>query len=137
MTLTNLQKLALTACTEFDRSAIGPGTYVIEPFNVTVGGRVTVCADEEYTPTIKIPLIPTVALALKKMGIQREHFLKVMKEAVVEVLAQDADMRAALMQQSGLTTFEEEFRSKVLQNLPKSTRNGKVLTDVTVARTEE
>ena len=131
--LTELQKLLLENLKiKADRTAIQPGNYNIPPFMVTVGGSMDVLEDEAYTPTVDIPLIPTVALALKKMGIQREHFLKVMSESVNEVLLQNRSMRAALLAQSGLEEFEAEFRRKVLAELPNKTRKGKVLAHTTV-----
>lgn len=131
--LTNLQKLALNKLDlEVDRESIAPGRYPLQPFTVQVSGELLVSEDEPFTPTVNIPLIPTVALALKKMGVQREHFLKVMREAVTEVLLQDTEMRQQLITQSGLAEFEDDFRRQVLANLPKKTRAGKVNVDLTV-----
>lgn len=131
--LTNLQKLALQKLeVTADRDSITPGNYTVEPFTVQIEGVIGVGPDETYTPTADIPLIPTVALALKKMGIQRDHFLGVLKQAMEEVLLQDKKVRAALMEQIGLAEFERDFRTKVLAGLPNKTRNGKVTTALTV-----
>jgi hypothetical protein len=131
--LTDLQKLALSKLDiEVNRRNISPGRYPLQPFTIEVSGELVVSEDEPYTPTVNIPLIPTVALALKKMGVQRGHFLKVMREAVTEVLLQDTEMRRQLIAQSGLAEFEDDFRRQVLANLPKPTRAGKVNTELTV-----
>jgi len=126
--LTELQKLLLENLKiKADRTAIQPGNYNIPPFMVTVGGSMDVLEDEAYTPTVDIPLIPTVALALKKMGIQREHFLKVMSESVNEVLLQNRSMRAALLAQSGLEEFEAEFRRRSCRIRPARVRFLRIL----------
>jgi hypothetical protein len=131
--LTEIQKLALEKLSvKADRTQITSGTHTVQPFTIEVRGALTVSADETYTPTVDIPLIPTVALALKKMGVQRAHFLKVMREAVNEVVLADRNMRSALIAQSGLEEFEAEFRQKVLAELPNKTRNGKVSSALTV-----
>lgn len=131
--LNNLQKLALEKLSVgADRGAVAPGTHHIPPFFVEISGRLDVSENETYTPTVDIPLLPTVALALKKMGIQREHFLKVMKECVTEVVLQSRAMRTQLIAQSGLSDFEEEFRQKVLAELPRKTRDGKVKAELRV-----
>jgi hypothetical protein len=131
--LTEIQKLALSNLKlQPNREEIPVGTHAIPPFLVEVSGAVDVLENETYVPTVDIPLIPTVALALKKMGIQREHFMKVMKEAVQEVILSDSRMRAALVSQAGLDEFEAEFRQKVLSELPLKTRKGKVLATLAV-----
>jgi hypothetical protein len=134
--LTEIQKLALEKLSlEANRRSIAPGVYQIPAFNVQVSGTLDVLPDQTYTPTTDIPLIPIVALALKKMGVQRDHFLGVLREAATEVLLADKEMRAALIQQVGLADFEEEFRQRVLATLPRKTRAGQVKADLTVVET--
>jgi hypothetical protein len=126
MSLTALQKLALSniELSKEERKKIAPGKHNVS-FTVTVDGTLDVAANESYTPTVDIPLIPSMALALKKMGVQREHFLGVLKDAMVEVLAADKTMREAMIKEVGLADFESDFR-KTLGTLPKRTRVGKV-----------
>lgn len=124
--LSPLQRLALAQATKLsaeERVAIAPGTYQVG-FGVTVSGEITVDADDTYTPTSSVPLIPTLALALKKMGIQRTHFLEVLREAMTETLASGEDLRAALVAESGLDEAETSLRA-MLKKLPKETRRGK------------
>lgn len=126
MSLTALQKLALSniELSKEERRLIAPGKHNVS-FTVTVDGTLDVSENETYTPTVDIPLIPSMALALKKMGVQREHFLGVLKEAMTEVLASDKDMREAMIKEVGLADFESDFR-KTLGTLPKKVRVGKV-----------
>lgn len=133
--MNEIQKLALANVNvTADRSQIQPGTYAVPPFTVEIRGEVKVSPNETYTPTADIPLIPVVALALKKMGVQREHFMKVLRESVTEVVLADSNLRQQLVSQSGLAEFETEFRQKVLAELPSKTRNGKVRADLTVVQ---
>lgn len=133
--MNEIQKLALEKLNiKADRSAIPAGTHTVAPFVIEVSGELDVAPEETYTPTTDIPLIPTVALALKKMGIQRDHFLGVLREAAMEVVLQDREMRTQLLAQSGLSEFEAEFRQKVLAALPRKTRVGKVNAAVRVVQ---
>lgn len=126
MSLTALQKLALSniELSKEERKQIAPGKHKVS-FTVTVDGTLDVSENETYTPTVDIPLIPSMALALKKMGVQREHFLGVLRTAMEEVLVADKNMREAMIKESGLADFESDFR-KTLGTLPKKTRVGKV-----------
>lgn len=126
MALTALQKLALSnvEISKEERKTIAPGNHQVS-FTVSVEGQLNVAENETYTPTVDVPLIPTVALALKKMGVQREHFLGILKESMTEVLSADKGMREALIEESGLAAFEADFR-KTLGTLPRKTRVGKV-----------
>lgn len=125
--LSDIQKLALSKIDlSVEREVIPPGTHRLAPFTVEVSGTLVVAPPETYAPTADIPLLPVVALALKKMGVQREHFLNLLRESVTEVLAQSRDMRQTLAAQSGLVDFEQEFKNKVIAQLPRKTRNGKV-----------
>ena len=53
---------------------------------IRVNATVTRLADQEYTPTIAIPLKATLALLLVKMGFQREHASALLVEAMTEAL---------------------------------------------------
>lgn len=132
MSLTAIQKLALSklALTDSEKNSIVPGKHRVS-FVVKVDGDVTVLDKETYTPTVDIPLIPTVALALKKMGVQREHFLKIMSDAMTEVLTSDKNMREAMVKESGLSECEDLFRAQ-LKDLPRKTRAGKAKSTVKV-----
>ena len=124
--LTTLQKLALSNIgpSKDERAAIKPGNYSVD-FTVTVRGTLGVNKPETFTPTVHVPLIPTVALALKKMGVQREGFLALLRESMTEVLEADTTMRKAIVDELGLGQFEADFRA-TLGSLPRQTRAGKV-----------
>jgi hypothetical protein len=116
-----------------NRANIPPRTYDVTPFTVTISGQITVGVEETYTPTAEIPLKTVIALAVKKMGIQRSHFLNVLRESMIEVLNTDVELRSALVAESGLNDFEQLLKDRVLSQLPRKTRAGKVKAELTVA----
>lgn len=132
--LSPLQKIALAnalvprdSTTKMARAAIQPGEHEIPPFQVEVSGSLKVAEDEDYTPTTSISLIGTVLLAVRRMGIQRGPFLKVMKEICTEALLADEQTRGAIMAGAELGNFEEAFRSEFTSQLPQKTRKGKII----------
>lgn len=50
-------------------------------------GEVTKGKDVQYTPTVDIPMLPTLALVLEKAGFQRERSKALLIEAMTEALA--------------------------------------------------
>lgn len=136
--LNEIQKLALNSIkTDVERSNIPAASYNIPPFTVTISGQVDVGPSETYLPTAEIPLKTVIALAVKKMGIQREHFLGVLREAMTEVLNTESNLRGALADESGLAEFEELLKQRVLSQLPRKTRAGKVKADLTVVEVSQ
>lgn len=89
-----------------------------------VDGVVIKGADTEYTPTVDIPLLSTLALVLEKSGITREHSKRLLVEAMQE---------AIVFNQKGSETVTERVRDietamaevrQVTSALPKKTRSG-------------
>jgi len=108
------------------RNAVLPGQHIVPTFQVTIGGNLKVGADEEYTPTTSVSLIGATCLAIRRMGIQREKFLQVLKEVCQEALSQDDRTRDALMAEMNVQEFEAAFREEFTSQLPKKTRKGRV-----------
>ena len=89
-----------------------------------VDGVVIKGADVEYTPTVDIPMLATLALVLEKSGITREHSKKLLVEAMQE---------AIVLNQKGSETVAERLKDietamvevrEVTAALPKKTRSG-------------
>ncbi len=131
--LTPIQKLAINKLEVANTESVAPGTYRVEPFTIEISGTLRVTASTQVTPTTSIPLIPTLALAIKRMGIQREPFMEKLLEVMGEVLTADADARTAMVADLGLAEFEETLKTKVLSQLPKVPRAGAVRADLNVA----
>ena len=140
MNLDGLQRLALekiTAGGKEARASVSPGVHIVRPFTVRIEGTLKVSEDYETTPTTSIPLIPTIALALKKMGVQREGFMEKLRESMEEVLGtEDCTLREVLAAESGLAEFEAELRAKVFDQLPKIPHKGAVTPALVVTPVE-
>ncbi len=130
--LTPIQKLAINKLEVGQVEEFAPGTYQVEPFTVEISGEIRVGVSSSVTPTASIPLIPTLALAIRRMGIQREPFLAKLQEVMTEVLTADEATRTAMVADLGVAEFEAMMREQVLSRLPKQRRAGPVRARVTV-----
>ncbi len=129
--LTPIQKLAINKLEVDEPAPLSPGTYRVEPFTVEISGEIRVGAAYDATPTASIPLIPTLALAVRRMGIQREPFLAKLREIMTEVLTATDEERTTMVADLGVAEFEEMLKRQVLSQLPKQRRAGPVRARVT------
>lgn len=106
------------------RAAVKAGKYDVD-FMVHVKGSLDVGEDETYIPTTHVPIIPAMALALRRAGVQREGIVLALVEAMKEAMACDDDMREKL--KSDVDEAEKLFRAGMAA-LPRATRKGKVRT---------
>jgi hypothetical protein len=120
-----LSKVVKTAELKSAREQLAPGEHIVPTFAVQIDGNVSVSEDEEYVPTTSISLIGAACLAIRRMGIQREAFLKVMKEVCTEALTSSEATRAALMLDANVKEFETAFKAEFTAQLPKASRKGK------------
>jgi hypothetical protein len=142
-TLAPASVLALAAChaaRKLDdcREDVAPGAYknVTVTVIATVAGdtatatvtaaEIVVGTDEEYIPTVEIPQLATLALALKKAGVQRENIKAVLVEAATEALQKGEKVSDALELAEDLEDAFRQVRA-TMARLPKKTRAGKVL----------
>ena len=119
------------------RDDVAPGTYknitvtVISTVDgVTASAIVTadelvVGQDEDYIPTVDIPQLATLALALKKAGVQRHNIKKVLVEAATEALQNGDKVGDAIELAEDLEEAFKMVRAS-MKALPKKTRKGKV-----------
>ncbi len=109
------------------RASLEPGTYPIdEVITIHVGGQVTVSEDSDKTPTCSLPLLASLALLLKRMGVQREGALVLLREVMIEALEMGKDARVLLEKESGVKEGVEAIRTIVLGSLPRSPVKGAV-----------
>jgi hypothetical protein len=129
MTLSNIQALALSKVKVGDevRGLVRPGSYEVG-FSVVVAGSLIVGEDETYVPTTHVPLIPAMALALRRSGFQREGILASLVDAMRETMEGGEEFREAL--EVDVKEAEKLFRAS-LAILPRATRAGKVKAKVT------
>lgn len=89
-----------------------------------IRGTVKKGADNEYTPTVDIPLLSTMALLLEKSGFQREHSKALLIEAMQEALAVDVEGDEVVAERVRDIEAAMVHVREVTGALPKKTRNG-------------
>lgn len=109
------------------RDEIEPGVYK----NIRVDVRIEVdemrvAPDTDRAPTSSIPLLPTCALLLKRMGIQREEALDILREVMTQALDMETDMTKALLAETGVAEMEERLKKEVISKLPRVPTKGAV-----------
>lgn len=108
-----------------ETNPLPPGRHEVHgKITFQVDGFITKGNDSEYTPTVDIPLLTTLALVLEKSGITRERSKELLIEAMQE---------AIVFGQKGSETVSERVKDiekamaevrEVTNALPKKTRSG-------------
>jgi len=88
-----------------------------------------VAPDTDKAPTASIPLLPTCALLLKRMGVQREEALDIIKEVMTEALNLDKSATKALLEDSGVKLMQDRLKAEVIEKLPRVPVKGAVKVD--------
>lgn len=104
-----------------------------ETLTIRVHGSVEKIADEEYTPTISVPVKALAATLLPRLGATREAAIQTLVEAITEALNNDRKADATLRER--MKDAEGAFQmvnDRLLATLPKSVRTGKTFVDATV-----
>jgi len=111
------------------------GKYDLTGTKVTIelSGTMEKRPDEEYTPTVSVPVKAALILALQKAGVQDANISKILVEAMKEALAIGEKGEDAIKPHVKKYDEIEKAFVKTLAKLPKQTREGKTLTkDVNV-----
>jgi len=82
--------------------------------------EVSIGHDTDKSPTTSIPLLPTLALMVKRLGVDRDAALKTLKEVMEEALTLDRDATDALLKEAGVAEAEEAIKTKVISTLPRT-----------------
>jgi hypothetical protein len=123
--MNEIETLALSKLSVPDvRASVRAGKYDVD-FVVHIKGSLDVSEDETYTPTTHVPIIPAMALALRRAGVQRDGIVLALVDAMKEVMASDEDLRETL--KADVDEAEKLFRQG-LAELPRAIRKGKVRT---------
>lgn len=135
MSLTPAEMIALSKVkvSKELRNLLPVGKHSLD-FKVEVSGILKVSIDTDASPTSSIPILPVIALAIKKMGIQREAFLNCLHEAMSVVLTSPLTTREALEYEADLSNFEEMFLETVVVGLPRTPKKGSVVAEMVVKR---
>jgi hypothetical protein len=99
---------------------------VVPPFTVTCdGGKVTIGGPVEYTPTVSLPLLDVLVIALHKAGFQRDGIMKIVTEAANDALKKGSKVGAETKSTVSFVKKEvEALQISLAANLPKQTRKG-------------
>lgn len=83
-------------------------------------GTVKIGHETDKAPTASIPLLPTLALLVRKMGFQRDKALEMLKEAMQEAINLDKSAAKALLAEAGVAEAEKLVKSEVISKLPRT-----------------
>jgi uncharacterized protein YdbL (DUF1318 family) len=109
------------------RKAIGhPVTTQIAPFSVSCsGGTLSVGESVEYTPTVHLPLLDVLVIALHKAGFQRENIMAMVADAASDALRSGDRVGDTTKSDIDFVKSEvEALQAAFSINLPKKSRAG-------------
>lgn len=106
-----------------------PGTYQIEEtVTLHIRGSIVKSEPTEASPTVSIPLLPTLALVLQKAGFQRENMKAIIIEAMQTAL--DLEKEGKEKGKEAIKPYIKDFEEAekhvkaILKALPKVPREG-------------
>lgn len=119
--------LKKTLDTKTARDEVEPGVYRDLRVDLTVEvAEMRVAPDTDKAPTSNIPLLPTIALLLKRMGVQRDEAIQILRDVMTEALALGKNASKSLLDETGVAEMEERLRSEVIEKLPRVPVKGAV-----------
>lgn len=109
------------------RKVIGHSVALqIEPFSVScTGGTVSIGEPVEYTPTVHLPLLDVLVIALHKAGFQRENIMAMLTDAASDALKSGDKVGDATKSDIDFVKAEvEALQAALSTDLPKKSRAG-------------
>ena len=82
--------------------------------------KLTIGHDTDKAPTCSIPLLPTLALLVKRMGATRDAALAMLKDVMTEALELDKNAAKKLMEELGVAQAEQAVKEQVIGKLPRT-----------------
>lgn len=117
----------LAKAAEEQRDELAPGAYTLDEIvTLKLEGTVKVSTDTERAPTCSIPLLPALALMVKRMGVQREKALDLLREVMTEALKLGKDASEELLAETGVAEAQKQLKEEVIAKLPKTPAKGMV-----------
>jgi hypothetical protein len=103
--------------------------YFNEVLTVRLSGTVEKQVEQLVAPTVSIPLILTLALFWEKCGVNRDHALQMLKEAITEAMlngkGKDEEIESRIRD---VESAVKAVKKDLLAKLPKAKRSGRVVT---------
>ena len=126
----NTLKALLAKAWKDEALDLEPGRHDLdEMIVVRITGSVMKAADQLVAPTVSIPLITTLALFWEKAGIARDHALRLLREAILEAMADGANTDERIeARMKDVATAVEAVKKDLISKLPKQKRAGRVVT---------
>ena len=130
--LNDTQLLALsrsaTAAAKKRGIDLSAGLHNVDPFSVQGdGGEVSVGSPEDYTPTVKVPLLDTMVIAFHRAGFQREGIATLIIDAATDAINKGNKVGDEIKTTIGYVNQEvKDLQGKLASELPAATRKGKV-----------
>lgn len=113
-----------------EEADLDPGLHGFDgEFIVRVCGTVEKYDDELVTPTVSVPLVPTLALFWEKAGLERDKAMTLLREAITEAMTdgekEDRNIKERI---DDVNTAIKAVRKDLLDRLPKMRRSGRIIT---------
>ena len=110
-----------------------PGRHTVDAtVTLKVTGEVVKGEDVPYTPTVDIPLLPTLALVMEKAGFQRERAKSLLVEAMTEALANGEKGAGAVAERVKDIEVAMAHVREVTAALPQKVRTGATKVNLSV-----
>jgi hypothetical protein len=109
------------------RSAVGNGVgLIVDPFTVSCdGGTISIGEGVEYTPTVHLPILDVLVIALHKAGFQRDNIMAMITDAASDALNGDERIGDATKNEVDFVRAEvKALQTSLSVNLPKKIRDG-------------
>jgi hypothetical protein len=108
------------------KAGLNPGSFTVPSFTVTVkGGTIALSQPVEYTPTVHLPLLDVMVIALHRAGFQRDGIMALIEGAAIEALNAGSKVGDGIKGDVDYVKVEiEGLQARLSSNLPKATRSG-------------
>jgi len=111
------------------REHVGIGIHNLDMV-LHITGSMSVNPDEEYTPTVSIPIKKALALFIKYCGITREAAIQVLGKAMTDALSDEVSANETIEE---VESMEKKIQ-ELVGSLPPQIRAGKVSAKLSVTK---
>ncbi len=128
-----LSKVLSDKKVEEAREAVGNSISLqVDPFDFSCqGGTISIGDPTEYTPTVHLPILDILVIALHKAGFQRDNILSLVTDAATDAL--NSDQRVGDVTKTDIDFVKKEvsnLQASLATNLPKKIRSGTMKVNV-------